>query len=160
MLGWEAVWEFLGRSAEEERVCLDNEALQLTRSPAGRMGDVCVQTSASTVCLIVLRQRKGKTSFCGVNHRSCCVINDPYQSMQRSKLGSWEVWFLCAVVVEVESVWFKDTLIWSKFEDLLEPKLNTTAVTTTTITGLTFRAGVASSMQRYTSLNIFSFPEK
>lgn len=164
MLGWEAVWEFLGRRAEEERVCLDNEALQLIRRPAGRMGDVCVQTSASTICLIVPRQRIGNTSFCGVNHtgtEAALWLMTLYQAMQRNKLGSWEVWFLCAVVVEMESVWFKaDTLIWSIFEDLPEPKPKTTAVTTTTITGLTFRAGVTSSMQHYTFLNIFSFPEK
>lgn len=41
MLGWEAVWEFLGRSAEEDRLCLDNKALQLRLSPAGRWG-TCV----------------------------------------------------------------------------------------------------------------------
>lgn len=62
MCGWGAVGELLGWGAEEECVCLENEALQLIHSLAGRMGDIYVQTFAFTICLIVPRQRKGNTS--------------------------------------------------------------------------------------------------
>lgn len=162
MLEWEAVWEFLGRGAEEERVCLDNEALQLIRSPAGRMGDVCVQTSASTICLIIPRQRKGNTSFCGVNHtgtEAALWLMTPIKPCKEikwdpGKFVSCELWWWTWSLSDLKQThWF-----WSIFEDLSEPKPKTTAVTTATITGLTFRAGVTSSMQCYTFHNIF--PEK
>lgn len=123
------------------------------------MGDVCVQTSASTICLILPRQRKGSTSFCGVNHtgteaalwlmtpiKPCKELNwDP------GKFGSFVLWWW---------KWNRSDLKQTRFEDLPEPKPKTTAVTTTTTSGLTFRAGVTCSMRHYTFLIIFSFPEK
>lgn len=72
---WGAVGELLGRGAEEECVCLENEALQFIHSLAGKMGEVYEFSLYHwSQCP---QQRKGNTSHTS----SCSVTNTPYQSM-------------------------------------------------------------------------------